>query len=134
MNKLALSLASPQINGVAFTGVNTLTAEDAYGNPVDFDASANNVTIAANSPLTGAVSGLATGNKLTGAGDFSSGVANLTTLGMIYTGNADSGTFTATSASPVYTGSSGSVTINAGAAATIALASATARAGRWAQL
>jgi len=47
----------------------------------------NNVTIAANSPLTGAVSGLSGGNKLTSAGDFSSGVANLTALGMKYTGN-----------------------------------------------
>ncbi|WP_164969673.1 hypothetical protein, partial [Aquirufa rosea] len=32
--KLAVSLATPQINGVAFTGTNTLTAQDAYGNTV----------------------------------------------------------------------------------------------------
>ncbi|MHA8054297.1 hypothetical protein, partial [Aquirufa sp. OSTEICH-129A] len=32
MTKLAVSLASPQINGTAFTGTNTLTAQDAYGN------------------------------------------------------------------------------------------------------
>ena len=89
MNKFALSLTSPQVNDVAFTGVNTLTAQDAYGNTVGFDASANNVTIGANAPLTGAVSGLSGGNTLTGAGDFSSGVANLTALGMKYTGNAE---------------------------------------------
>ncbi|NHC50309.1 hypothetical protein G9H65_13320, partial [Cytophagaceae bacterium 50A-KIRBA] len=38
-SKLALSLAGPQINAVAFTGTNTLTALDAYGNTVTgFDA------------------------------------------------------------------------------------------------
>ncbi len=115
MNKFAFSLTSPQTNGAAFTGTNTLTAQDAYGNTVTtFSASANNVTIAANSPLTGAVSGLPGANKLTGSGDFSSGVANLTSLGMIYTGNAATGTFTATSATGSYTGTSGSVTINTG--------------------
>ncbi|MHA8062370.1 hypothetical protein PQG22_13970, partial [Aquirufa beregesia] len=31
-SKLAVSLTSPQSNGVAFTGTNTLTAQDAYGN------------------------------------------------------------------------------------------------------
>ena len=113
MNKFALSLTSPQNNGVAFSGVNTLTAQDAYGNTVGFDASANNVTIMANSPLTGSVSGLSGGNTLTGAGDFISGVANLTALGMKYTGNAGTGIFTASAASGGYTGSSGSVTINA---------------------
>ncbi len=41
------------------------------------------------------------------AGDFSSGVANLTRLGMTYTGNATTGTFTATSGGK--TGTSGSV-------------------------
>jgi hypothetical protein len=113
MSKFALSLTSPQINDVAFRGVNTLTAQDAYGNTVGFDASANNVSIGANLPLIGVISGLSGGNTLTGAGDFSSGVANLTALGIKYTGNTDSGTFTATAATGGYTGSSGSVTINA---------------------
>jgi hypothetical protein len=113
VSKFALSLTSPQITGVAFTGVNTLTAQDLYGNTVGFDASTNNVTIAANSPLTGTVSGLSGGSTLTGAGDFSSGVANLMALGLTYTGNANSGTFTATAAAGGYTGSSGSVTISA---------------------
>ncbi|WP_164969676.1 hypothetical protein, partial [Aquirufa rosea] len=65
--KLSVSLASPQINGVAFTGSNTLTALDAYGNTVTgFDASGNNVTVSANS-LTGTISGLSGTNKLTSA-------------------------------------------------------------------
>ncbi|MGA3245285.1 MAG: T9SS type A sorting domain-containing protein [Bacteroidota bacterium] len=124
LNKFVFSLTSPQTNGSAFTGTNTLTAEDAYGNTVTaFDASANNVTIAANSPLTGAVSGLSGGNKLTGAGDFVSGVATLTTL--TYTGNATSGTFTASSATGGYTGTSGSVTINGGTATKLVITGST---------
>ncbi|WP_166233206.1 hypothetical protein, partial [Aquirufa beregesia] len=45
-SKLAVSLASPQVNGTAFTGTNTLTAQDAYGNTVtSFNANANNITV-----------------------------------------------------------------------------------------
>ena len=109
MNHFTLTLATPQTNGVAFTGTNTLTAQDVYGNTVtSFNASANNVTIAPNSPLTGSVSGLSGGNKLTGAGDFASGVATLTSA-LKYTGDGNIGTFTATAATGGYTGTSGSV-------------------------
>ncbi len=64
--KFALALASPQTDGVAFTGTNTLTAQDIGGNTITgFDAASNNVTITANSPLTGTVaSGGATGDVL----------------------------------------------------------------------
>ena len=116
LDHFALSLSTPQTNGVAFTGTNTLTAQDVLNVTVSFDASVNNVTIAANAPLTGAVSGLSGGNKLTSASDFSAGVANLTARGMVYTGNAATGTFTATSADSK-TGTSGSVQINAGTVA-----------------
>ncbi|MHA8088657.1 hypothetical protein, partial [Aquirufa sp. Wall-65K1] len=45
-NKLAVSLASPQINGSNFTGTNTLTAQDAFGNTVTtFSAATTNVTV-----------------------------------------------------------------------------------------
>ncbi|WP_164969683.1 hypothetical protein, partial [Aquirufa rosea] len=72
-----------------FTGTNTLTAQDAYGNTVpSFDASANNVTVTTS--LTGSISGLSGTNKLTGAGDFVSGVANLSTK-LIYTGTVGTG-------------------------------------------
>jgi hypothetical protein len=115
LDHFALVLASPQTDGVAFTGTNTLTAQDIGNNTLSsFNASTNNVTIAAVTPLTGTISGLSGGNKLTGVGDFSSGVANLTTLGLKYTGNANGGTFTATSATGSKTGTSGSVTINVG--------------------
>ncbi|MCX6120382.1 MAG: T9SS type A sorting domain-containing protein [Ignavibacteriales bacterium] len=114
LDHFVFSLSSPQINGTAFTSTNTLTAQDILNATFTaFDLSANNVTIAAVSPLTGTVSGLSGGNKLTSAGDFSSGVANLTTLGMKYIGNTGAGTFTATSADSK-TGTSGSVTINIG--------------------
>src|SRR5207249_6337962 len=116
LNKFALALASPQTNGAAFTGTNTLTAQDTWGNTVTgFNAATDSVTIVANAPLTGTVSGLGSGanNVLNQAANFSSGVANLTALGMKYTGNATTGTFTATSGTGK-TGTSGSVTINGG--------------------
>jgi hypothetical protein len=123
LGQFALSLTSPQANGVAFTGVNTLTAEDSWGNvATTFDASANNVTISVNAALTGAVSGLGTGgnNVLNRAPDFTLGIANLTALGMKYTGNTATGSFTATSAT-AKTGTSGNVTILPGAAAKLVI-------------
>ncbi|MHA8064940.1 invasin domain 3-containing protein, partial [Aquirufa aurantiipilula] len=112
--KLTTNLATPQVNGVAFTGTNTLEAEDAYGNTVtSFDASANNVTVT--TTLTGAISGLSGTNKLTSAGDFVSGIANLTNLGLKYTGAVGTGTFTFTPQSGT-AATSGSVSISAGAA------------------
>ncbi|MFL0163398.1 beta strand repeat-containing protein, partial [Aquirufa salirivi] len=116
MTKLAVSLTSPQTNGTAFTGTNTLTAQDAYGNTATgFNASTNNVTVT--NSLGGTVSGLGSGgtNVLNQVGDFTSGVANLTTDGMIYTGTSGSGTFTFTPATGTAATSS-SITINAGAA------------------
>ena len=62
LGKFAFVLATPQTNAVAFTGANTLTALDNWGNAITgFDASASNVTITGVSPLTGTVSGLGTG-------------------------------------------------------------------------
>jgi hypothetical protein len=111
LDHFAFSVSNPQTNGVAFTDTNTLTAQDIGNNTITaFNAFTHNVTITANSPLTGTVSGLSGGNKLKDAGDFISGVADLTSLGMKYTGNAATGTFTATSSSGK-TGDSGSVTI-----------------------
>ncbi|WP_161566850.1 beta strand repeat-containing protein, partial [Aquirufa nivalisilvae] len=117
LNKFVASLASPQSNGVAFTGTNTLTAQDAYGNTVTtFAANTNNVTVT--STLTGTISGLGSGvnNVLNQAGDFVSGVANLTSLGLKFTGNVGTGTFSFASATGGATGTSGNVTIDAGAA------------------
>ncbi|MDF0694910.1 hypothetical protein, partial [Aquirufa ecclesiirivi] len=67
--------------------------------------------------LTGSISGLGSGvnNVLNQAGDFSSGVANLTSLGLTFTGTSGSGTFTFTPASGTAVTSS-SITVNSGAA------------------
>ncbi|WP_164969664.1 beta strand repeat-containing protein, partial [Aquirufa rosea] len=114
-NKLAVSLAANQNNGVAFTGTNTLTALDAYGNVVTgFDASGNNVTVTTTG-LTGSISGLSGTNKLNNSGDFVNGIANLTSLGMKFTGTVGTGTFTFTPVSGTAV-TSGNVTIGAGAA------------------
>ena len=114
LDKFAWSLTSPQANSVAFIGTNTLTAEDAYGNTAtNFDASGDVVTITTS--LSGTVSGLGSGvnNVLNQAADFTSGVANLTALGMKYTGTTATGTFTALSGTSSKTGTSGNVTIDA---------------------
>jgi hypothetical protein len=103
-----LVLASPQTDGLAFTGTNTLTAKDASGNTVNFDASANNVTI---TTTGGTVIGIHAGAVLNAAGDFSGGVADLTALGMTFTGNSGGHVFTATSATGSHTGVSNTVTI-----------------------
>ncbi|MDF5691818.1 hypothetical protein PQG43_13180, partial [Aquirufa sp. WAEICH-18A] len=113
-SKLAVSLASPQVNGTAFTGTNTLTAQDAYGNTVtSFNASGNNVTVTTS--LTGSITGLSGTNKLNNAADFSSGIANLTSLGLTFTGTSGSGTFTFSPATGTAVTSS-SVTVSAGEA------------------
>src|SRR5207245_2068930 len=85
LNAFTFAAATPQTNAVAFTGTNTLTAIDVYGNPVvGFNASTTNVTIT--TTLPGSISGLSGGNVLNAAGDFSNGVADLTSLGIKYTG------------------------------------------------
>ncbi|MHA8068035.1 beta strand repeat-containing protein, partial [Aquirufa ecclesiirivi] len=124
-NKLAVSLSGPQVNGSPFTGTNTLTAQDAYGNTVTtFAANTNNVTVT--SSLTGTVSGLGSGinHILNQAGDFVSGVANLTSLGMKFTGTSGSGTFTFTPVSGTAATSS-SITVNAGAATKLSIDAST---------
>src|SRR5205823_2306840 len=87
-------------NGASFANTNTVTAVDTWNNAVaSFSALGDPVTITANAPLTGTISGLGSvsTNVLDRASDFTAGVASLSTLGMTYTGNAATGTFTATS-------------------------------------
>ena len=121
LEKFAWSLTSPQENALAFTGTNTLTAEDTYGNTVtSFDASTDSVSVTTS--LSGAVSGLGSrsNHTLNQAADFTNGVATLTSK-LTYTGTIGTGTFTATAGVSGKTGTSGSVTINAGAAAVVAV-------------
>ncbi|CAM4362569.1 hypothetical protein EWU23_13460 [Cytophagaceae bacterium 50C-KIRBA] len=93
LNKLEVLISNPQQSERTFSGINTLTAQDLYSNTVtSFNAATNNVT--ATTSLSGSISGLSGGNKLSSASDFVNGVANLTALGMIYLGAEGSGTFT----------------------------------------
>ncbi len=99
LGRFNMVITSPQVNGSAFTGVNTVTAIDSFGNvATNFSAASNNVTVAA-SGLTGTISGLGSGNTnvLNQSGDFVLGIANVTGK-MKYTGTVGSGTFSATSA------------------------------------
>ncbi|MFY9159257.1 gliding motility-associated C-terminal domain-containing protein [Aquirufa ecclesiirivi] len=89
--KLAVQLQSPQVNQTPFYGFNTLIAQDEYDNPVSsFNASLNPITISSNQG--GVISGLSGGNRLTSSSDFQLGRANLTQLGITYTGNIGSDT------------------------------------------
>jgi hypothetical protein len=116
LGQFSWTLASPQVNGIAFAGTNALVAQDDWGNTVaTFNASTNNVTISTSlSALPSAITGLGSlgNNVLNRATDFVGGLANLTSLGMKYTGTAGTGTFTATSAVGSKTGVSSSITIN----------------------
>jgi hypothetical protein len=121
--KFSLALATPQVNGVTFTGTNTLTAQDLYGNTITaYNAATNNVTLT--STLSGTITGLGSGNNnvLNQSGDFVSGVANLTGR-LRYTGATGSGTFTARSADNK-TGVSGTVLIQTGAATRLVITGA----------
>ncbi|MFZ2189019.1 MAG: hypothetical protein WAV73_05670 [Candidatus Moraniibacteriota bacterium] len=109
---LNLTLAATQQNRKTFTGTNTLTAYDAFGNvKTDFQAATNNVTFTV-APANGAVSGLSGVNKLNLDADFSNGVANLTAK-LIFSGIIGNYNFTATSADAKTT-TSGVVNISAG--------------------
>jgi hypothetical protein len=117
-DRFQLALATPQTSGVVFRGSNTLTVLDAFGNVVTrYNASNNNVTIATDTSLAGTVSGLGVtgGNTLDRPNDFVDGVADLTAIGMMYTGVSGTGRFTATSSSGK-TGQSGIVRVDPGSA------------------
>lgn len=113
LDHFAVSFTSPQTSGVAFTGTNTITAQDAGNRTVTrFNAATNNVTVTA-TPNDGTITGLGSGNNnvLNQASDFVNGVANVTGS-LVFSGLTGNHTFTATSANGK-TGTSGTVTINA---------------------
>ena len=83
LDHFTLALAGSQTDGVAFAGTDTLTAKDVNNNVVTgFDASANNVTLTADAPLTGTVSGIHGANVLNQAGDLSGKVVLSCSLAM----------------------------------------------------
>ncbi|MEX0857856.1 MAG: invasin domain 3-containing protein, partial [Balneolaceae bacterium] len=120
-NAFEWNLNSPQTNDVAFAGTNTLTITDQYGNIItDFDASVNPVTISTAGDLSsGDISGLdGAGNDIINqAGDFTNGVADLTVLGLTYTGPVGTGKLH--SISGIVTSNSSDIEITAGTATKI---------------
>jgi len=113
MNQFALNLAGCQNTGASFTGTNTLTAQDIYGNTIaSYNAATNHVTITS-SPSNGTITGLgaSSNNVLDQLTDFTSGTANLSGT-LLFTGTTGKHTFMATSSSGGFTGTSDSVTVN----------------------
>ncbi len=115
LDQFEFLMDSPQKDNEAVEGTNTLTAWDTYQNVItNYDASTNNVTITGAGPGTATITGLGSGNNnvLNQSGDFVSGVADLTTLGMIIDVTAiGTYNFTATS-SDVKTGVASGININ----------------------
>lgn len=100
LNSFQFNITSPQNNKVAFSGVNTITAVDGFGNvKTNFNASQDLVSITV-TPNDGSISGLSgvQTNQLGDLADFIDGVANLTNR-LTYSGVSGYHTFTATSAS-----------------------------------
>ena len=93
-----VTVTGPQRAGTPFTGTNTIAAHDSFGNPVaDFDVSGNSVTLT--SSLGGTITGLgsAANNVLNQSGDFTGGVASLTSK-LTYGGPGGNGTLLAMAA------------------------------------
>jgi len=89
----SLSAAS-QESGVAWTGTNTVTVKDVYQNVITaFDASGQPLTLDATPQGAGVVTSLIISGRgdavLDQAGDFVSGVCNLTSLGVTLTATTD---------------------------------------------
>jgi hypothetical protein len=105
LRELKLTVATPQVSGVPFLEVSTLTAKDDYGNvKTDYDASVDTIAISAS---TG---GGMTNNVLDQAGDFVNGVADLHALNVTYHGLGGQVVFTAASESGI-TGESNVVNV-----------------------
>jgi len=122
VDSFTLSFTTPQTNDVTFTA-GTITAYDQYNNIVnglnggaDFDASTDNLTISHNS--TGTVlfetGGAGSSATLSSAADFASGIADVNTLGLKYTGTSGNVTFSVVAAVSAATGST-TININPGA-------------------
>ncbi len=123
LNHFVFSLPAVITPGMPVELDGYIKAADTYGNVIpSFDASADPVTITAAGGLTGAVSGLGSGNDniLNQASDFQTGIADLVTHGMIFTGATGTGYFTATSLSGS-TGNSNSVQVSTAIPVSLAL-------------
>lgn len=105
LGQLAVVVATPQVSGVPFSPVSTITAKDNYSNiKTNFNASTDTIVI------TASTGGPITNNVLNQIADFSSGVANLSALNVTYNGIGGPVIFSATSESGI-SGSSGTVQV-----------------------
>ena len=121
--QLDLQLATPQVNGQQFTGSNTLTMRDAFGNELtDRENSGGNVVFTVPTSMTSTITfaGSEDDNQLE-TKDFSGGVANLGTPSPPFEGIT-------------YTGLAGLATIQAQAGAVTGTAVVTITHGPFAQL
>ncbi|MHA8102172.1 gliding motility-associated C-terminal domain-containing protein [Aquirufa nivalisilvae] len=113
--KFSVNLYSPQTSGEAFIGENTVTALDAYDNVItNYNAGTTVNNVRVSTSLKGTISGLSGINILNRAGDFVNGVANLTRLGLKFTGREGVGTFTFTRTLNNITGTSNVITMYSG--------------------
>ncbi len=115
LSEFLLNFASSQRNRVAFTGTNTITAVDSFGNIItNFDASADNLTLSS-SPSGLDINGLdgVSEDQLISAGDFVDGIADISGLIYVQASSLGNYTFTATAVSGAV-GTSSTVTITAG--------------------
>ncbi|MCZ2472767.1 T9SS type B sorting domain-containing protein [Aquirufa ecclesiirivi] len=115
LGRFKAQLYSPQTSGESFIGENTLTALDIYDNVItNYNAgtSVNNVRVTTS--LNGTITGLSGVNVLNRAGDFVGGVANLTRLGLKFTGREGVGTFTFTRNQNNVSGTSNAITMYSG--------------------
>lgn len=88
-NALQMSLQDGQVNDVPFTGTNRITVTDQFNNPISsFGADGERITLTVTSPTTGTVAlpSSATGQPVLTGPDFTGNVADLTALGLKYTG------------------------------------------------
>jgi hypothetical protein len=108
IDHFVLSFATPQVVGVSFSGVNTLTAKDIGGNTItDYNTVGTQVKITTVSP------GATLLNNIFPASNFSSGVVDLNTRNFTYTGPSGNISFLATSVGTLKTGTTSTI-LNAG--------------------
>lgn len=101
LHHFSINSPAAQVNDKTFTGINTVTAQDQWNNILtDYNSVGSAVTLSVSN-------GGSLQNNILQAGDFASGVANLTSKNFKYTGSSGSILFTATGASK-----SGTVSVN----------------------
>jgi len=96
--RFGFTLPAVQRQGAAFGASATVTALDAFDNAAAFNAALDPVSITA-APADGTISGLTSGNLISGAGSFVNGTASL--AAMVFTGLEGNHTFFARSASGI---------------------------------